>query len=296
MVDTLACFNLAINLPAIGIVFLILKSSESPRWLYTNNRQKEAEDIFKNIGYLNGNGKSEIRLSPLKKTQTDVIQEKPLDILKSGKILLRLIIMMLVFFTGSLVYYGITFGTQQLSSNVYTGLILSSLAEVPGGFLGFTIMQLPTFGRKRTLILFLILVGTGSFLLDILHLRGTSKMLVALLSKTLIEGTWAVNNPYSVELFPTSVRSICLAVLAVSSQLSGMVAPFLTDFGKILIDPNDSDASFIFYACLALLSAVMVWKFLPETLGTPTHDTIESLDGFSGNSRGYTRLLQTENL
>merc|ERR1711893_223615 len=127
--------------------------------------------------------------------------------------------MMTVFFAGSLVYFGITFGTQQLGGSVYTNLSLSALSEIPGGFIGFVLVQISFMGRKRTLMMFLFLVGIGSYLLDIYHFSGDSKKTIAFLSKTLIEGTWAVNNPYSIELFPTSVRSVALGMLNFSSQI-----------------------------------------------------------------------------
>merc|ERR1719219_3370925 len=132
-------------------------------------------------------------------------------------------------------------------------------------------------GRKRTLMLFLFLVASGSYLLDIYHLEGGNKKIIAFLSKTLIEGTWAVNNPYSIELFPTSVRSVALGMLNFSSQVSGILAPFLQDFGE-MIDRNDPDAPFVFYATVALASCVLVGLILPETLNSKTHDTISSME------------------
>merc|ERR1712076_263863 len=170
-----------------------------------------------------------------------------LRMLKSGVVMKRVFSMMTVFFTGSLVYFGITFGTQQLGGSVYTNLQLSALSEIPGGFIGFIIMQTPSMGRKRTLMLFLILVGLGSLLLDIYHFTDNSKKTIAFLSKTLIEGTWAVNNPYSIELFPTSIRSVALGMLNFSSQVSGVMAPFLQDFGRVLVAPDNEDSPFVFY-------------------------------------------------
>merc|ERR1711893_289296 len=114
----------------------------------------------------------------------------------------------------------------------------------------------------------------------------------------LIEGTWAVNNPYSIELFPTSVRSVALGMLNFSSQISGILAPFLQDFGKLLIDPDDKDAPFVFYGVVALLGCFLVGLVLPETLGRKTHDTISSMelgdDGRRSKRGGYKRLATDE--
>lgn len=292
-------------LPGFVLFYLVKQSPESPRWLYTNNRITEAENILKNIGRGNGKSESELELvlEPVVTNEDNVRNEGFMRMIKSGVVMKRVGSMMVVFFTGSLVYFGITFGTQQLGGSVYTNLQLSALSEIPGGFIGFIIMQTPFMGRKRTLMLFLMLVGFGSYLLDVYHLNGDSKRTIAFLSKTLIEGTWAVNNPYSIELFPTSVRSVALGMLNFSSQLSGVLAPFLQDFGKVLIDPDDPDAPFVFYAIVALLSCVMVGAMLPETLNAKTHDTISSLEtdkgarktrSRTGSRAGYKRLATDE--
>lgn len=292
--------SLVTAVPGILLAILVSKCPESPRWLYTNGKHLEAENILKNIGL--GNGKSESELDVLKlepisanKNERGEHNEGLRRMLKSRVVMIRVIAMMAVFFTGSLVYFGITFGTQQLGGNVYNNLQLSALSEIPGGFIGFIVMQTPFMGRKRTLMLFLTLVGIGACLLYKYDLQGDSKKTVAFLSKTLIEGTWAVNNPYSIELFPTSVRSLALGMLNFSSQVSGILAPFLQDFGKIMVDPNDEDAPFVFYAVVALASCVMVGVILPETLNSKTHDTISSMESDKMASRkrnrnGYKRL------
>ena len=63
----------------------------------------------------------------------NVRNEGFMRMIKSGVVMKRVGSMMVVFFTGSLVYFGITFGTQQLGGSVYTNLQLSALSEIPGG-------------------------------------------------------------------------------------------------------------------------------------------------------------------
>ena len=147
-------------LPGFVLFYLVKQSPESPRWLYTNNRITEAENILKNIGRGNGKSESELELvlEPVVTNEDNVRNEGFMRMIKSGVVMKRVGSMMVVFFTGSLVYFGITFGTQQLGGSVYTNLQLSALSEIPGGFIGFIIMQTPFMGRKRTLMLFLMLV------------------------------------------------------------------------------------------------------------------------------------------
>ena len=287
------------GIPGFLLVYLVNLSPESPRWLYTNGRILECENILKNIGRKNGKSESELELSLESVKIENEKTEGVLMVLKSRVLIKRVLTMMAVFFTGSLVYFGITFGTQDLGGSVFRNLQFSALSEIPGGFIGFIIMQTPFMGRKRTLMLFLFLVASGSYLLDIYHLEGGNKKIIAFLSKTLIEGTWAVNNPYSIELFPTSVRSVALGMLNFSSQVSGILAPFLQDFGRVFIDANDKDAPFVFYAGVALLSCVMVGFLLPETLGRKVHDTIGSLESEGSVGRrfkrgGYKRIATDE--
>merc|ERR1712117_871663 len=100
--------GVVISLINIYVLWVVYRSPETPRWLFTHGKYKEAEEWFKEVGKRNGRDVevlNKIKIQPQENSVNDILkkQENWIDVLKSKLLVLRTLILMIIFFTLSLV-------------------------------------------------------------------------------------------------------------------------------------------------------------------------------------------------
>ena len=81
------------------------------------------------------NGVPAINLNDYKQMETNdvtIVKETILDILKTKRLLLRILNMCFCWCTVTMVYYGLSLNATNLAGNPYTNFLLVSLVEIPG--------------------------------------------------------------------------------------------------------------------------------------------------------------------
>merc|ERR1712127_191982 len=256
--------TLAVSLPNLYLVLLFRAMPESPRWLYSVGKIEEAEKILKILGKKNGKPLTELNKVRLKR-QNSVTEDQSVCSVFSQKFLfIRLITKMWIWFANSLVYYGLTLGSDSLGSDIYENTVFSGLCEIPGYLLCWMTIDHRFFGRKRTVTLFMITSGLGMAAIDFLDLTDRPKQILGLLSKMLISGAFSTIYVYTCELFPTGVRSMTIGGCSLAARLGGIAVPFAVSIGQ-RIRPDDHNPEFLLYAICAT-SAGFLCTFLHETL------------------------------
>jgi len=115
-----------------------------------------------------------------------------------------------------------------LSSSAYRGLLLDSLGGLPGLLIGLLIID--RLGRLSSLGWMQVLaVATWAPLLWVQSAgRGAALTWVAFLAQWWYTAALTVNNVWQVEVFPTTRRSLCVALNGIMANLGNVVAPYLT--------------------------------------------------------------------
>lgn len=286
--------TLATALPNIYLLYIIYITPESPRWLASQGKYDQAENILKMIG--RGNNKSEIDLRKVclkrenqtprespNQNQNRKVSEGGLDILKSKIVRTRMLVMVVVWYSVSLIYYGLTLGAGDLGDNIYENTIFSGLSELPGYVITIMMMENKVFGRKKSLIIFYFLIFLMCAIIDIFALQGHSKLILALMSKMLIAGAFAACYTYACELFPTTIRSIGLGWSSMAARIGGISAPFAISLGH-MIRKDDDNSGFLFYGIFSLISGFVLF-LVPETYGKELFDNIKELERSVKNER-----------
>ncbi|XP_050567938.1 solute carrier family 22 member 15-like isoform X5 [Cygnus atratus] len=145
-----------------GVIFLLLSFMlpESPRWLYSQGKTAEAEDVMQYIAL--GNGKERLNLKLKPSAGTSRKDESPpgiLNLVKHPVLRWRTIILMYIWYVCSLVYYGLTLNAGELGGNLYLNVALYGLVEVPAFPLCMFFIEKPWSGRRKTMMCFLIFAG-----------------------------------------------------------------------------------------------------------------------------------------
>ena len=257
------------------IILLIFKSiPESPRWLASQGRIKEAENILRNIEKENNSDKNEVIFLKTDTTKEDTksSQHGVIDLFTHKSVCIVTVIMMFTWCVNSMVYYGLALNVKNLGGSVYINFALASVIELPSYLV--TQVLLVRLGRRQSLFFFLLSASVSCFLCMFLQ-RGQNAAAVsitALVGRFCISASFALLYVYSAELFPTVVRNAGMGVSSLSARLGGIVAPFIVLLG----DQRNSLPMFVF-ACTSLLAAIVGLR-LRETQGKPMPETFAELE------------------
>ena len=264
-------------LPSFIIMWLVKFIPESPRWLASSGRTKEAQNILRKIEEDNGYQKSEeIFLNTASKHSTvdgKASQYGIMDLFTHKSSCIITVVMMLIWCVNSMVYYGLALNVKNLGGNLYINFTLASLIDLPSCFAAQFLLS--RIGRRLSLF-FLLLGGSFSCLLCmLLQFQGGNNVatvsITALGGRFCIFASFAVLYVYSAELFPTVVRNAGLGMSSLSARVGGIVAPFIVLLGdRIILLPM-----FVF-TCTALFAG-LVGLTLHETQGKPMPETFEDL-------------------
>ncbi|ESO83621.1 hypothetical protein LOTGIDRAFT_169090 [Lottia gigantea] len=210
----------------------------------------------------------ERRKSFMAQRRKSVLPEKMkytfLDIFKTPRLAGCMLMMWFIWFSNSLIYYGILLTSSSLAGDIYLNFFLNCLMEIPAAFIyWFTIDRI---GRKKTAILFHIVATFGLIVAPGLKLHGEewsniAATVFALIGKLGISGSFNVIYFYTPEIFPTNIRNVSFGTCSSAARIGGMLSPFANLLASIV--PWLPGAIF---AAFCLLSTIL-FVFLPETSG-----------------------------
>ena len=270
-----------------GLAYILLSCLfllESPRWYLATGQIDKAHEIMTHLA--KGNDNFSGRLPPLKQTRVvkglNVTAVFPYPALRQ-----RLVSMAYIFCVTSMVYYGLSLNVGSLSGSIYMNTFISGIVEFPSH--GFAQVCVDILGRQKTLFL---LMGTAAVgVLSSAMFRGSTQVLVSMIGRFGIAGSFNMIYLYTTELFPTIVRSSCLGTCSLAARVGGIIAP-----GIILAQAISAAVPPVVLGLVAG-SACMVTLSLPETQGVIIEESLadaaqQDMTSASRGEVGFTRLAQ----
>ncbi|XP_021254000.1 solute carrier family 22 member 15-like isoform X3 [Numida meleagris] len=268
---------LALVSNTLGVIFLLLSFMlpESPRWLYSQGKTAEAEDVMQYIALGNGKERLNIKLKPSAGTlRKDESPPGILHLIKHPVLRWRTIILMYIWYVCSFVYYGLTLNAGELGGNLYLNVALYGLVEVPAFPLCMFFIEKSWSGRRKTMMWFLIFAGFACIFTMFLQKNSgllLSPTLLALCGKMMVSAAFNIAYIYTSELYPTVLRNAGLGVCSMSCRFGGILAPFVPTMKSL-----SPSVPFVVFG-ISGLSAGFLTLLLPETLNKPIAESIEEL-------------------
>jgi SP family xylose:H+ symportor-like MFS transporter len=262
-----------------GIFFILLFFvPETPRYLAMKGKDEQALKVLEKIG---GKEQAAATLGEIKAT----LHEKNAPWLSYGFFVIFIGIMLSVFqqFVGinAVLYYASNIFRNMGASTDSSLLQTIIVGVVNGVFTVVAIVTVDKFGRKPLMIIGSIGMAVSMIALGFAFYSGNVG-LVALIFMLTYTAAFAMSwGPVTwvllAEIFPNSIRgalSIAVAAQWIANWVVSLSFPIMNDSDQLNRSFHHGFAYWI-YGVMGILSAVFMWKLVPETKGK----TLEEIEG-----------------
>ncbi|XP_006872985.1 PREDICTED: solute carrier family 22 member 5 [Chrysochloris asiatica] len=285
---------LALTVPGLLCAALWWFIPESPRWLISQGRYKEAEGIIRKAAKINRIVVTSAIFDPTELQDLSSQKQQSLsilDLLQTRNIRMITIMSIMLWMTISVGYFGLSLDTPNLHGDIYLNCFLSAVVEVPAYIVAWVLLQhLP---RRYSMATALFLGGSVLLFLQLVppDLHYLTIVLV-MVGKFGITAAFAMVYVYTAELYPTVVRNMGVGVSSTASRLGSILSPYFVYLGAY-----DRFLPYILMGSLTILTAILT-LFLPESFNNPLPDTIDQMLRVKGikyrPSPSHTQVLKDE--
>lgn len=267
-------------LPAFYVFVLRREMPESPRFLAAQGRWEEAEAVVRSV-------EEQAGLSPSPDAPAPALREAAAPTATSVAELWspphrrRTIVLWSMWATMNFSYYGIFLWLPlqflrkgfTLDQSLLFNLIIS-VAQIPGYFAAAWLVE--RWGRKPTLVSFLVLCAAGSWFFGQVALEAREVPLILWWGSVVSFfnlGAWGVVYTYTPELYPTRLRGTGAGWAAAFGRVFGILAPL--SIGAQLALFGSDITVFLVFTAVMLAGAAIVAALGEETRGR----TLEEIAG-----------------
>ncbi|XP_022095364.1 organic cation transporter protein-like [Acanthaster planci] len=312
--------ELAISIPPIIFLAYYFIVPESPRWLISRGKMAEAEKIVRKAAKVNKvdlpnsvfedkKDPEQKRLPCLSQLQENRHSEETktfIDLMRYPNLRRKAFIVYFVWLSNNMVYFGLTYFTEDLGSDPYLSFFLAGLVEIPAYIL--CQLLLGRIGRKWLICIFMTVggvsllstlavpKGSSSYLYPLPHNSvtqnrfkrvvannkennnsnlGTLTLAIAMIGKLCISGSYAIVYLYAIEIFPTPVRNAGVGGGAMLSRIGSISSPYIL----LLADYTFPEFPFLIFGSFTLVSGILM-LVLPDTMGVKLPETMQEGEDF----------------
>lgn len=272
--------ELCIILPCVTLSSYYILLPESPRWLLSQKREKEARVIIKKICLRNKRDyKDSVSLTDQHAAALDDAVKKPtlVDLFRTPRLRWRTLNLYYNWFVISLVYYGLSLNSGNLGGDLFVNNLILGAVEFPGILMCvFLVMHT---GRRWILSMCLLLGGAaclGTMIFEKgLYTLDWPIVTFAMIGKFFISSSFSIVYIFSAELFPTVLRTTGVGSSSMCARFGSISAPYLSFYGLQIY-------RYLPVVCFGVTSilAGLLAIFLPETKGKSLPNTLEEGEKF----------------
>jgi len=255
--------------PAAIFGILLFFVPETPRHLALIGKEEKALHI---LGKINGSNKAKVILSEIKESAHETVEK----VLSYGWKVLIIGILLSIFqqavginvvlYYAPTIFKGLGFGND---AAMYQTVIMGFINII---FTLVAIFTVDKFGRKPLLIIGSVGMAIGMFaigLLAYLQIIGVSTLVFIVIYSASFMMSWGpICWVLISEIFPNTIRGKAIAI-AVAAQ---WIANFIVSATFPSLEAFSITFTYVLYGVMSVLSAIFVWKMVPETKGKTLED------------------------
>ncbi|KAM4606047.1 solute carrier family 22 member 13-like [Polymixia lowei] len=257
----------------LGVFYWILP--ESARWLVTQGRQDEAREQVRRAAKVNGRQVPEALLDKLEAEGTSKTGNM-LDLFRLSYLRKRVIIMGYIWFSTSLVYYGVSLNVGNFGLDIYLTQFIFGLVELPARLGSVPLIEY--FGRRRFQAGSLFFAGSACLVMLVIPKDLPVVItVIAVLGKFGATASFSIVYVYTAELYPTVLRQNGVGLNSMCARVGGILAPLIW-----LLEVFHFTIPMLIYGVLPLVGGGLC-LLLPETLNAELQDHAEPISPENGN-------------
>ncbi|XP_059554319.1 solute carrier family 22 member 4 isoform X3 [Myotis daubentonii] len=246
---------------------------ESPRWLISQRRFREAEEIIQKAAKMNNVAVPAVIFDPVELQELRPLKQEKvfiLDLFRTRNIATITIMFILLWMLTSVGYFALSLNSPNLHGDAYLNCFLSALIEVPAYITAWLLLRtLP----RRYIIAGVLFFGGGVLLLIQLVPADYNFVSIGLvmLGKFGVTSAFSMLYVFTAELYPTMVRNMAVGITSMASRVGSIIAPYFVYLGaynKVL--------PYILMGSLTILIGIIT-LFFPESLGMTLPESLEEM-------------------
>lgn len=270
--------QIVISLPYLMVLLFITIVPESPRWLLSRGRVKDAEKTLQKIASVN---KKSLPLNFMMDWKIEEVSNEEKNQTFFRLFLVpglrwRILNIMFNWFVLSLVYYGLSLNSTDMGVNAYLAFCLIGVVEM-----GACILAMPSLnilGRRLTLF-GTMLPGGFACIAAIFIPPGPWKITLAMAGKFCVTLSFTSMYIVTVENFPTPMRAAGLGFGSLCSRTGGMLCPTVLLLGNFW-----EPLPLLIFGSSGLIAGFLA-MFLPETRGKSMPQTVHEAVALGRNNK-----------
>ncbi|XP_035962324.1 solute carrier family 22 member 4 isoform X1 [Halichoerus grypus] len=269
---------LALTAPGVLCVPLWWFIPESPRWLISQRRFREAEGIIQKAAKMNNVAAPMVIFDPVELQELKLPSQQKvfiLDLFRTRNISTITIMSLLLWMLTSVGYFALSLNAPNLHGDAYLNCFLSALIEVPAYITAWLLLRtLP----RRYIIAGVLFLGGGVLLL-IQFVPADYNFLsigLVMLGKFGITSAFSMLYVFTAELYPTLVRNMAVGVTSMASRVGSIIAPYFVYLGAY-----NRVLPYIVMGSLTVFIGIIT-LFFPESFGMTLPETLEQMQKVKG--------------
>lgn len=260
------------TIPATILLVLVMFVPESPRWLIMKGDETKATSIIRRV---TGREDVSAEIVSIKESLQGVVKSR-LFAFGVGVIVIGVLLSVFQQFVGInvVLYYA-----PEIFRNMGLGTDAALLQTIVVGLINMTftvvaIFTVDKFGRKPLMIIGSLGMAVSMFVLGLIFFSqhmGIAALIAMLFYTASFAMSWGpVCWVLLSEIFPNKIRGQAMAIAVASQWIANYLVSWtfpMMDKSSYLIDLFHHGFAYWVYAAMAILSAIFIWKFVPETKG-----------------------------
>ncbi|CAL1284203.1 unnamed protein product [Larinioides sclopetarius] len=269
--------HLIFTLPWVSLLCVFWVLPETPRWLLTNGKFSELEELLLYAAKKNRKDMKKAKLeisdfiaqhSEEKLNKVDKEEKATVLDLLGPTMRKNTIIIFFCWFINSYIYYVLSWNTNDLGGDPYWNFFFIGAVEVPEVIIYIFLCR--RIGNRRGLAIANVLSGVSLIVLVCIPFdKVWLTILFSVCGKFFSSASFDTGFVYTPEIFPTVMRNVALGCSSTMARIGALLAPFVHQ----LADVSYPWVPLAIPGALSILSGFLV-LLLPETKGMTLSDTL----------------------